>query len=73
MGDPNRFVATDVLAVEALSVGVPPNSAARLLDTEAEDFNLLLRQIPPDKEMWEVPIPATTGKRQYLECPTRSI
>ena len=55
MGDPNRFVATDVLAVEALSVEVPPNSAAKLLDTQAEDFNLLLRQIPPDKEMWEVP------------------
>lgn len=55
MGDPNRFVATDVLAVEALSVEVPPNSAARLLDTEAEDFNYLLRQIPADKEIWEVP------------------
>ena len=55
MGDPNRFEATDVLAVEALSVGVPPNSAAKLLDTEAEDFNLLLRQIPADKYMWEVP------------------
>ena len=55
MGDTHRFVATDVLAVEALSVGVPPNSAAKLLDTEAEDFNLLLRQIPADKNMWEVP------------------
>jgi hypothetical protein len=55
MGDPNRFVATDVLAVEALSVGVPPDSAARLLDTEAEDFIVLLRHIPTDKEMWEVP------------------
>jgi hypothetical protein len=55
MGDPNRFVATDVLAVEALSVGVPPDSAARLISTEAEDFNLLLRHIPTNGEMWEVP------------------
>jgi hypothetical protein len=54
MGDPNRFVATDVLAVEALSVEVPPNSAAKLIDTEAEDFNLLLRRIPADEDMWEV-------------------
>jgi hypothetical protein len=54
MGDPDRFVATDVLAVEALSVDVPPNSAAKLLDTEAEHFNDLLRQIPADKDIWEV-------------------
>ena len=53
MGDPNRFAATDILAVEALSVGVPPNSAAKLLDTEAEDFNSLLRAIPADKDLWE--------------------
>lgn len=53
MGDPNRFAATDILAVEALSVGVPPNSAAKLLDTEADDFNSLLRAIPADKDLWE--------------------
>ncbi len=53
MGDPNLFAATDILAVEALSVGVPPNSAAKLLDTEAEDFNELLREIPTDKDLWE--------------------
>ena len=53
MGDPNRFEATDVLAVEALSVGVPPNAAVKLLDTEAEDFNSLLRQMPADTELWE--------------------
>jgi hypothetical protein len=51
--DPDRFAATDILAVEALSVGVPPNSAAKLLDTEAEDFNALLRAIPADKDLWE--------------------
>lgn len=54
MGDPNRFTASDVLAVEALSVEVPPNSAAKLLDTQAEDFNSLLRRIPADKDIWEV-------------------
>ena len=53
-GDPATFEATDVLAVEALSVKVPPNSAAKLLDTEAEDFNCLLRRIPEDKDIWEV-------------------
>lgn len=53
MGDPNRFTATDILAVEALSVKVPPNSAAKLLDTEAEDFNELLRGIPADQDLWE--------------------
>ena len=44
--DPNRFAATDILAVEALSVKVPPNSAAKLIDTQAEDFTALLREIP---------------------------
>ena len=51
--EPDRFAATDILAVEALSVKVPPNSAAKLLDTEAEDFNSLLRAIPADKDLWE--------------------
>lgn len=52
--DPYRFVATDILAVEALSVGVPPNSTAKLIDTEAEEFGAMLRDIPPDKDLWEV-------------------
>lgn len=52
--DANRFAATDILAVEALSVTVPPNSAAKLIDTEADDRNSLLRQIPTDKDLWEV-------------------
>lgn len=52
--EPNRFMATDILAVEALSVKVPPNSAAKLLDTEAEDFSALLRSITPSKNLWEV-------------------
>jgi hypothetical protein len=52
--DPNRFAATDVLAVEALSVTVPPNSAAKLIDTEAEEFSALLDKIPADKDLWEM-------------------
>ena len=54
MSDPNRFVATDVLAVEALSVKVPPNLAANLFDIQLDQFNSLLRQIPADKDIWEV-------------------
>lgn len=70
MGDPNRFEATDILAVEALSVGVPPNSAAKLLDTEAEHFNSLLRQIPADRTLWEVPdyVLADTGPAGKLHA-----
>lgn len=52
--EPNRFAATDILAVEALSVKVPPNSAAKLIDTEAEEFTALLREIPDDKDLWEM-------------------
>jgi hypothetical protein len=54
IGDPNRFEATDVLAVEALSVDVPPEAAATLLITEPERFNALLRQIPREQNLWEV-------------------
>lgn len=54
MGDPNRFEATDILAVEALSVTVPPEAAATLLITDTERFNALLRQIPREQNLWEV-------------------
>ncbi len=54
MGDPNRFEPSDVLAVEALSVKVPPEAAARLLITDSERFNSLLRQIPREQDLWEV-------------------
>ena len=55
MGDPFRFQPSDVLAIEALSVEVPPESAARLLITEADHFNEHLAEIPPNKDLWEVP------------------
>lgn len=54
IGDPNRFVASDVLAVEALNVKVPPDAAASLLITDSDRFNALLRQIPREQNLWEV-------------------
>ena len=54
IGDPNRFEPSDVLAVEALSVEVPPEAAARLLVTDPERFNEPLRQIPREQDIWSV-------------------
>lgn len=54
IGDPNRFEASDILAVEALSVSVPPEAAAALLITDSELFNSLLRDIPREQNIWEV-------------------
>src|SRR5690242_21876121 len=54
IGDPNRFEASDILAVEALSVEVPPEAASILLIIETEKFNSLLRQIPRELDLWEV-------------------
>jgi hypothetical protein len=54
IGDPNRFEASDVLAVAALSVEVPPEAAAAMLITDTERFNTLLRQIPREQNLWEV-------------------
>ena len=55
MGDPVRFELSDVLAVEALSVKVPTESAARLLVTEADRFNELLAEIPQNLDLREAP------------------
>lgn len=54
IGDPNRFQASDLLAVESLSVIVPPEAAATLLMTKGEQFNSLLRDIPREQNLWEV-------------------
>ncbi|WP_131812627.1 DUF6308 family protein [Mycolicibacterium peregrinum] len=54
IGEPNRFTASDVLAIEALSVEVPPESAARLILTESERFNERLRGIPRGVDLWDV-------------------
>lgn len=54
MGDPNCFGPSDVLAIEALSVELPTESAAKLLILEADQFNGWLEQVPADKDLWEV-------------------
>lgn len=53
MSHPNRFEASDVLAVEALSVRVPSASAVRLLLDDADCFNAPLADIPT-ANIWEV-------------------
>lgn len=53
ISDPNRFEASDVLAVEALKVAVPTEAAATLLIVDSERFNSLLREIPREQNLWE--------------------
>jgi Family of unknown function (DUF6308) len=52
-GNPFRFQPSDVLAVEALSVEVPTESAVRLLVAEADRFNSDL-SLPLDVDLWEM-------------------
>ena len=54
MGNAFQFEASDVLAVEALSVKVPSEAAAKLFMTDAEHFNSLLRKIPREQDLWQV-------------------
>lgn len=53
IGDPNHFGASDLVAVETLSVQVPPEAAAKLLVTEPDQFNALLRRIPRSVDIWD--------------------
>lgn len=55
IGHPDRYEASDLLAIEALSVRVPTESAGRLLVTEAHRFNELLAKIPRDVDLWDLP------------------
>lgn len=52
MGNPHRFEATDLLAVQALSVTVPSGSALSLLIDQAEEFNAELKNLP-GCDIWE--------------------
>lgn len=52
--DPFRFEAGDLLAVEALSVQVPPEAAASLLLASGTVYDALLRQLPVGVPLWEV-------------------
>jgi hypothetical protein len=53
VGDPNRFDASDLVAIETLSVQVPSEAAAKLLVTEPDRFNALLRRIPRSVDIWD--------------------
>ncbi|MHA0284851.1 DUF6308 family protein [Mycobacterium sp. C3-094] len=53
VGHPNRFDASDLVAVETLSVQVPPEAAAKLLVNEPDRFNVLLRWIPRSVDTWD--------------------
>lgn len=54
MGDANRFGPSDVLAVEALSVRMRPESAAKMIIANADRFSSLLQQIPNEVDLWDV-------------------
>ena len=54
MGDVDVFGPSDVLSVEALSVRVRPESAAKLIIADADRFNSLLQQIPKGVDLWDV-------------------
>ena len=47
----DRFTADDLVAVSFLSVFVPPLAAHRLLETEADRFSELLRDLGPDRDL----------------------
>jgi Family of unknown function (DUF6308) len=51
IGDAHRFEASDVVAAETLSVTVSPEAAGKLLVTDSERFNTLLRQIPREQDL----------------------
>ncbi|MEW5812234.1 MAG: DUF6308 family protein [Actinomycetota bacterium] len=53
IADPNRFEASDLIAVESLSVQVPSEAASVLLLTDPERFNSLLREVPREEDLWE--------------------
>lgn len=71
LGEPNRFGASDIVAVESLSVRVRPESAARLVVTEVDHFSDLLRELPSDRDLWEVDRsvvePASDADRLHME------
>jgi hypothetical protein len=65
MGDPNRFEASDIVAVESLSVEVPSEAAASLLINDSERFNALLRTIPREVDLWTLGrLDISVGKRR---------
>lgn len=55
MGHPDRFVPSDLLAIETLSVSVPTEVAAQLLIENNRFFSELLADIPANIDIWDVP------------------
>jgi hypothetical protein len=60
--DPNRFTADDLIAVSFLSVVVPPLAARELLDRRATEFNNLLADVGPDRDLAYESDPVTEGQ-----------
>lgn len=50
--EPDRFTATDIVAVSMLSVNVPPKAALSLLGGEADE---LLSKVPAGESLWSSP------------------
>ena len=71
LSDPDAFGASDLIAVEALSVQVPPEAAAVLLLEDQDRFNSLLAEIPGDVDLWEAPESLVGPGTRQIYC-TRS-
>ncbi|HSS68403.1 MAG TPA: DUF6308 family protein [Nocardioidaceae bacterium] len=54
-GTTDRVTAEDVVALSALGVRVPPESAVRLLYKADADDAALLAEIPADVDLWKAP------------------
>ena len=52
-GVENEFTAEDLVAVSLLSVNIPGEAALEILETQSEELNGLLSQIPCGVTIWE--------------------
>jgi hypothetical protein len=71
MGNPNRFEPSDLLAIEALSIGLPKEVAAQLFLEEVDYFSELLADIPANIDMWDVPRSVMEDGSRAAELHTR--
>lgn len=51
VGDPNEITAHDVLAVEFLSVRVPPQAVRHILGRDRNEITALLNKVGPDEDL----------------------
>ena len=68
MGHPDRFVPSDLLAIETLSVSVPTEVAAQLLIENNRFFSELLADIPANIDIWDVPDPSSMRSPLLPSC-----